>query len=92
MQFNAILKIEIVDKPIQGYIYLLNWQGQKAAVCFCRDKYSSVCVGEEEEKLYFSCREWFMEQFDGFVKVEKLVGDEENKGRAKFKEIAHLFK
>ena len=65
------LTISVMDTPIKGTIFLLTWKGDKASICHCRGKISPVFTGGDETSLYQDCREWFMDHFDGFVKVAK---------------------
>ena len=70
-QIAVSLTISIMDTPIKGTIFLLLWKGENASICICRGKISPLYTGGDETSLYQDCREWFMENFDGFVKIKK---------------------
>ena len=88
---TAVLSIRIADTPLKGLIYILDHKNQKAAVCTCRGKNSEVFYSEEESEAYHSCRDWFMDNFDGFVQVSKLEGDEEFRAKRDFEDLKSLF-
>lgn len=73
----AILRIGILDSPIKGLIYLVDTSGEKAGLCYCQGLHSPVFQAQDEAEAYHSCRDWFMNNYDGFVQVSKLEGDEE---------------
>lgn len=73
----AILRIGILDSPIKGIIYLVDIGGQKSGLCLCQGLKSPVFKGVDETAAYHDCRDWFMNNYDGFVQVSKLEGKEE---------------
>ena len=89
-QIAVSLTISIMDTLIKGTVFLLSWKGEKAALCSCRGKTSNLFTDGDETSLYQDCREWFMEHFDGFVKITKNEGQEEKKAKQFFEEIKVL--
>ena len=87
----AILRIGILDSPIKGIIYLVDLHGQKAGLCTCRGHRSPVFKTEEEAAAYHECREWFMNNYDGFVQVAKLEGKEEAEEMRRFQDLKSSF-
>ena len=87
----AVLKINILDSPIKGVIYLLDYKGNKAGLCSCRGHQSPVFETETDTEAYHQCREWFMNNYDGFVQVNKLDGDEELQEIEKFQMLKSCF-
>lgn len=73
----AILRIGILDSPIKGIIYLVDIAGSKAGLCHCQGLKSPVFKADNEANAYHDCRDWFMNNYDGFVQVSKLEGKEE---------------
>jgi hypothetical protein len=83
----AVLRISIIDSPTRGVIYLAKINQKTFSLCTCRGKLSPVFIGIDESSVYHLAREWFMEQFDGFVKVVKLEEDEEREELKKFYQL-----
>lgn len=73
----AILRIGILDSHIKGVIYLVDINGKKASLCHCQGLQSPVFQAQDEATAYNNSRDWFMNNYDGFVQVAKLEGDEE---------------
>lgn len=88
---NAVLSIGIADSPLKGVIYILEHNDQKAAICECRGSHSEIYYADEEPVVYHQCRDWFMDNYDGFVQVRKLEGEEENQAIDDFEELKNLF-
>ncbi len=86
-EISAVLQISILDTPISGTLYLGKFQKMNFSFCTCRGKNSPIFKGEEESSVYHLAREWFMEQFDGFVKVVKLEGNKELEEIKKFQQL-----
>jgi hypothetical protein len=87
----AILKINILDSPIKGIIYLVDLNGSKAALCHCRGHQSPVFTGSDETQVFQDSKEWFMNNYDGFIQVNKLEGAEESEQISKFKDFIQFF-
>ena len=87
----AVLRINILDSPIKGVIYLVNYKTGKAALCSCRGHQSPVFEAQEEAEAYHQCREWFMNNYDGFIQVNKLEGDEEQQEIKRFETFKSCF-
>lgn len=80
----AVLRISILDTPIRGAIYLFDYKGQKSSLCHCRGSQSPLFTAAEETEVYHLSRDWFMNNYDGFVQVNKLEGQEELDEKGKF--------
>ena len=87
----AILRIGILDSPIKGIIYLVDFAGSKSGLCTCRGHQSPVFQAEEETEVYHKCRDWFMNNYDGFVQVSKLEGPEELEEIKNFENVKKSF-
>ena len=87
----AILRIGILDSPIKGIIYLVDIKGRKAGLCCCRGDQSPVFTASDETQAYHDCRDWFMNNYDGFVQVTKLEGAEEVEEMKKFQNFKSSF-
>ena len=87
----AVLRINILDSPIKGIIYLLNYKEGNAGICFCRGHKSPIFEAETDTDAYHQCREWFMSNYDGFVQVNKLTGDEEQQEIKRFEDLKSCF-
>ena len=87
----AVLKINILDSPIKGTIYLLNYKERFAGICICRGHKSPVFETDSDTDAYHQCREWFMANYDGFVQVNKLSGDEEQQEIKRFEDLKSCF-
>jgi hypothetical protein len=83
----AVLRISILDSPINGAVYLFDYQGKKTSICHCRGATSPLFTAEDEAGAYHQSRDWFMNNFDGFVQVNKLEGQEEVEEKSKFESI-----
>ncbi|MCM8537831.1 MAG: hypothetical protein NE334_17955 [Lentisphaeraceae bacterium] len=88
----AVLRINILDSPIKGVIYVVNHNGQISGLCTCRGHQSPVFQADNDTDAYHQCREWFMANYDGFIQVNKLEGDEEIQEIKKFKNFIECFK
>ena len=87
----AILRIGILDSPIRGTIYLVDLKDNKAGLCCCRGDKSPVFKADDETQAYHDCRDWFMNNYDGFVQVAKLEGAEEAEELKKFQSLKSSF-
>ena len=87
----AVLKINILDSPIKGIIYLVAHKNHFAGICLCRGHKSPVFDANTESESYHQCREWFMSNYDGFVQVNKLSGDEELEEIKRFESLKSYF-
>ena len=90
-QVAVSLTISILDSPIKGTIFLLNWKGEKASFCTCRGLVSPLFTDGDETSLNHDCREWFLEQFDGFVNIKKNEGPEAEKALQLFSIIKQKY-
>ncbi len=90
-QIQAVLKIGILDSSIKGIIYLVDFKNKKASLCHCRGLSSPVFIAEDETDAYHQSRDWFMNNFDGFVQVAKLEGQEETLEMKNFDEFKDAF-
>ena len=90
-QIQAVLKIGILDSSIKGIIYLVNFKNKKASLCHCRGLSSPVFIAEDQTDAYHQSRDWFMNNFDGFVQVAKLEGQEEIIEKKNFDEFKSAF-
>lgn len=87
----AILRIGILDSPIKGIIYLADFKGNKVGLCTCRGHQSPTFSASDETSVYHECREWFMNNYDGFVQVSKLEGREEQEELKRFHTLKGSF-
>ncbi len=83
----AVLRISIIDSPTRGVIYIFKKNQKYFSICTCRGKVSLIFNGIDESTVYHLARDWFMEQYDGFVKVVKLEDDEEREELKKFHQL-----
>ena len=90
-QIQAVLRIAILDSSIKGVIYLVNFKNKKASLCHCRGLSSPVFITEDDTEAYHQSRDWFMNNFDGFVQVAKLEGHEETTEMKNFEEFKSAF-
>ena len=70
---------------------MLSYKNSKASLCSCRGHQSPVFEADEETEAYHLSREWFMNNYDGFVQVKKLDGDEETQEIKRFKDLLSCF-
>ena len=71
-KMRQILEISILDSAIKGNIYLGEYEKKIYSLCTVRSEQSPLFIKEEEHEAYHAAREWFTEQFDGFVHTEAL--------------------
>ena len=87
----AVISIRIADSPVKGLIYIIEHNSKKGGFCTCRGQNSEVFYSSEEPEIYHSCKDWFMDNFDGFVQTKKLEGDDELQAIKDFCDFSHLF-
>ena len=87
----AVLRISILDTPIKGVIYIVDFNDKKASLCYCRGLQSPIFQADDETEAYHKSRDWFMNNYDGFVQVSRLEGQEEIEEKKRFNDFRDAF-
>ena len=75
---QQVAKIQILDSPIEGTIFFASTENHHLCFCNTREIDSPIFEAQKEAEIYHACRDWFMEQYDGFVTVEKIDNFQED--------------
>lgn len=86
-KMRQILAISILDSPIQGNIYLGEYEGKFLSVCVVRAEESPLFQKDEEHDAFHAAKDWFSNEYDGFTKVEALGCDESAPEVKEFRKI-----
>lgn len=69
---QQVVKIRMIDTPHEGEIFLASGEDEHYSFCSTMDGESPLFSDKSEVDIYHMCRDWFADQYDGFLEIEKV--------------------